>query len=57
MGFFQEKRVVSSTINPYGLSGFTQQKYTHIFGEGVALTHSTYGHTLYTAAKSSIFTS
>ena len=26
MGFFQEKQVVSPTINPSGLSGFTQQK-------------------------------
>ena len=56
-GFFQEKRVVSPTNNPYGLIGFTTQKYTHFFGKWVALTHSTYGHTLYTTAKSSIFTS
>ena len=55
MVFFQEKRV-SPTINPYGLSGFTQQKYTHFFGKWVALTHSTYGHTLYTLAKMGIFT-
>ena len=56
IGFFQEKWV-SPMINPPGLSGFTQQKYTHFFGKWVALTHSTYGHTLYTLAKMGIFTS
>ena len=44
-------------INPYGLIGFTTQKYTHFFGKWVDLTHSTYGYTLYTTAKSSMFTS
>ena len=55
-GFYQEKRLVSPTINPYGLSGFTTQKYTHFFGKWAALTHSTYGNTLYATAKSGIFT-
>ena len=32
MGFFS-RRVVSPTINPYGLIGFTTQKYTHFFGK------------------------
>ena len=44
-------------INPSGLSGFTQQKYTHFFGKWIALIHSTYGHTLYALAKMGIFTS
>ena len=57
MGFFKKNGVVSPTINLYGLIGFTTQKYTHFFGKWVALTHSTYGHTLYTTAKSSILTS
>ena len=55
-GFFQEKWV-SPMINSSGLSGFTQQIYTHFFGKCVALTHSTYCLTLYTLAKMCMFTS
>ena len=52
-----KKLSVQITVNTSGLSGFTPQKYTHFFGKWVALTHSTYCHTLYTLAKMGIFTS